>query len=40
VRTQTLEIEAFGPKEPAAPNESAEGRRKNRRVEIVVEDGP
>jgi len=39
VRTQTLEIEAFGPKKPAAPNESAEGRRKNRRVEIVVEDG-
>jgi chemotaxis protein MotB len=40
VRTQTLEIEAFGPKKPVAPNESPEGRRKNRRVEIVVEDGP
>ena len=39
VRTQTLEIEAFGPKKPVAPNESPEGRRKNRRVEVVVEDG-
>jgi chemotaxis protein MotB len=39
VRTQTLEIEAFGPKSPVAPNKSPEGRRKNRRVEIVVEDG-
>ena len=39
VRTQTLEIEAFGPKKPVAPNKSPEGRRKNRRVEIVVEDG-
>ena len=37
IRTQTLEIEAFGPKSPVAPNETPEGRRKNRRVEIVVE---
>jgi chemotaxis protein MotB len=37
IRTRTLEIEAFGPKAPAAPNETPEGRRQNRRVEIVVE---
>jgi len=39
IRTQTLEIEAFGPTAPVAPNETAEGRRQNRRVEIVVETG-
>jgi len=39
IRTQTLEIEAFGPKSPVAPNETSQGRRKNRRVEIVVEAG-
>jgi chemotaxis protein MotB len=39
IRTQTLEIEAFGPKRPVASNTTAQGRRQNRRVEIVVEDG-
>lgn len=38
VQTGTLEIEAFGPKSPVAPNETPEGREKNRRVEIVVEN--
>ena len=39
IQTNSLEIEAFGPKSPVAPNETPEGRRKNRRVEIVVESG-
>ncbi|MFB6249630.1 MAG: OmpA family protein [Salinibacter sp.] len=39
VRTQTLEIEAFGPTSPVAPNETPKGRRQNRRVEIVIEGG-
>ena len=39
VQTNSLEIEAFGPMSPAAPNETPEGRRKNRRVEIVAQDG-
>lgn len=33
-----LETRAFGPTRPAAPNETAEGRQKNRRVEISVLD--
>jgi chemotaxis protein MotB len=38
IQTNSLEIEAFGPKSPVAPNETPEGRRQNRRVEIVVEN--
>lgn len=39
IRSNTLEIEAFGPQSPIASNETTDGRRQNRRVEIVVQDG-
>jgi chemotaxis protein MotB len=39
VRSNSIEIEAFGARTPVAPNETPEGRRQNRRVEIVVENG-
>lgn len=32
----TLEIGAYGPQAPVAPNETPQGRSKNRRVEIVI----
>ena len=38
VRSTSLKIEAFGP-QPVGPNETPERRPKERRVEIVVEDG-
>jgi chemotaxis protein MotB len=36
VRSRTLEVGAFGPQNPVASNETAQGRRLNRRVEIQV----
>jgi len=40
IRTASLEIEAFGPRTTVGPDETPERRREDRRVEIVVEDGP
>ena len=39
VRSKSLKIEAFGPPSPQAGEEMPERRPKERRVEIVVEDG-
>ena len=36
IRSRTLQIGAFGPQNPVASNETAQGRRLNRRVEIQV----
>ncbi len=36
IQSRTLEIGAFGPRNPVASNETAQGRRLNRRVEIQV----
>lgn len=36
IRSRTLEIGAYGPQDPVAPNETPQGRRQNRRVEIVI----
>lgn len=36
IQTPTLEIGAYGPQVPVAPNDTREGRQRNRRVEIVV----
>lgn len=38
VRTRTLEIGAFGPQNPAASNDTPQGRQQNRRVVLVVDD--
>lgn len=39
IRTESLEIEAFGPRSVSGPDETPERRPEERRVEIVVEDG-
>lgn len=38
IRSRTLEIAAYGPQQPAASNETVEGRRQNRRVVIVIDE--
>lgn len=38
IRTRTLEIGAYGPQNPIAPNETEQGRQQNRRVVLVVDD--
>lgn len=39
IRTESLEIEAFGPRSVSDSDETPERRPEERRVEIVVEDG-
>ena len=38
--TSTIEVEGLGPDQPVADNATAEGRARNRRVEIVLTGGP
>jgi outer membrane protein OmpA-like peptidoglycan-associated protein len=40
VAASRIEVEGFGPSRPAADNSTAEGRARNRRVEIVLSGGP
>ncbi len=35
-----LRVVSFGPFHPVAPNDTPEGRRKNRRIAIVLRTGP
>lgn len=39
IQTESLEIEAFGPRADLGPNETPERQREERRVDIVVEEG-
>lgn len=38
IRTESLEIEAFGPRGEVGPNEAVKRQQEERRVEIVVEE--
>ncbi|RYZ82784.1 MAG: OmpA family protein, partial [Proteobacteria bacterium] len=38
VKPNQVQIEGFGKSQPIAPNTSAEGRAKNRRVELRITD--
>ena len=40
IRSRTLKIGAYGPQDPTAPNDTPEGRRQNRRVELVIAEAP
>jgi outer membrane protein OmpA-like peptidoglycan-associated protein len=40
VAASTIEVQGLGPSRPVADNTTADGRAKNRRVEIVVSGGP
>jgi outer membrane protein OmpA-like peptidoglycan-associated protein len=33
-------VRGFGKSQPIAPNDNASGRERNRRVEIIIEEGP
>lgn len=37
LRVPRLEVGAFGPQDPVAPNDTPEGRQQNRRVELVLD---
>jgi outer membrane protein OmpA-like peptidoglycan-associated protein len=39
VSTANIEVDGYGPSRPVADNSSADGRARNRRVEIVISGG-
>lgn len=40
VAASAIDVDGFGPSEPIADNSTAEGRARNRRVEIIISGGP
>jgi outer membrane protein OmpA-like peptidoglycan-associated protein len=38
--TESIPTEGFGPDRPVAPNSTSAGRAKNRRIDVVISEGP
>ena len=40
VPASSIDVQGYGPSRPVADNTTADGRARNRRVEIVISGGP